>query len=84
VGNLNEKSQPTYLVDISRTAADVGVDENGRARLVIGDGNVSLEFSGGPDVNKNMAGARRIIDAIWNYLVAVKRHELHQRWSESS
>lgn len=65
-------------LDVTSIKAEAITDEDGRPALVIRSGNVVVELSGGAHLREAVAGARRIVDAIWDYTLAVETQRLSQ------
>jgi hypothetical protein len=80
MGNVDDKV--TYALDMADIMAGVGVSEHGAPQLVIGEGPVAVQLVGGRDPEATLAGARRIVDAAWNYMLAVKSQSLRRLKAE--
>jgi hypothetical protein len=51
--------------------AEVGRDDNDQPILVVSDGETEFVLSSSDDDREDLAGARRIIDGIWDYQQAI-------------
>jgi hypothetical protein len=66
--------------DLTAIQVEVIADEDGRPALLIRSGGElqdAVELSGGAHLRDAIAGARRITEAIWNYVMAVEAMRLN-------
>jgi hypothetical protein len=57
-------------LDLRRVQVTVGRDVDDHPTIVITDGSTEIALGGGEDRDV-LAGARRIVDGIWNYQVLI-------------
>jgi hypothetical protein len=58
---------PENALALSHVRAEVGRDDSDHPTLVVSDGKTEFVLSSSEDDREDLAGARRIIDGIWDY-----------------